>query len=232
MDAAAIRTLLDEQADPRRAEQSRRFFKTSPGQYAEGDVFLGLTAGQVRSAARQGRDLSPVEVEKLLNDPAHEARSCGLLILVGQFQKADEQGRRALIDFYLAHTDRINNWDLVDTSAGILGEWLRDKDRSLLARLGDSSSLWEQRIAVVATLPLIKRGDFADILALAEKLQSHPHDLMHKALGWMLREVGKKDKATLEGFLERRARTLPRTTLRYAIERFPENERKAWLKRT
>lgn len=231
MDAAAIRALLAAQADPRRAEQSSRFFKTGPGQYAEGDVFLGLSTPQMTAIARQGRDLSLAEVEKLLDDPAHEARSCALCILVERYKKADEDTRRTIVDFYLGHTARINNWDLVDASACILGQWLLDKDRDILYRLADSSNLWEQRLAVVSTLTLIKRGDFTDILALAEKLQGHPHDLMHKALGWMLREVGKKDKAVLEAFLDRFITTLPRTTLRYAIERFSEAERKAWLKK-
>lgn len=231
MDAAAIRALLAAQADPRRAEQSGRFFKTGPGQYAEGDVFLGLSTPQMTAIARQGRDLSLADVEKLLDDPAHEARSCALCILVERYKKTDASTRRAIVDFYLGHTARINNWDLVDASACILGHWLIDKDRDILYRLADSANLWEQRLAVVSTLTLIKRGDFTDILALAEKLQGHPHDLMHKALGWMLREVGKKDKAVLEAFLGRFITTLPRTTLRYAIERFPEAERKAWLKK-
>lgn len=230
MNAASIRSLLAAQADPARAEQSRRFFKTGPGQYAEGDLFWGLTAAQVRIAALFGRDLPLSELEILLEDAIHEARSCALLILTAQFRKANEDGRRAIVDFYLRRTDRINNWDLVDTSACILGQWLTDKPRALLYQLADSSCLWEQRIAVVATHVFIKRGDFTDILALSEKLLRHPHDLIHKALGWMLREVGKQDKAALEAFLSRRANDLPRTTLRYALERFPSAERSMWMK--
>lgn len=230
MTAADIRSLLAAQANPIRAEQSRRFFKTGPGQYAEGDEFWGLTSAQVRATVRQGRDLPLAELELLLEDSIHECRTCALLILVEQFRKADEDGRRALVDFYLRRTDRVNNWDLVDVSAPLLGLWLTDKPRDLLYRLADSPDLWEQRIAVVATQVFIKQDDFADILALTEKLLNHPHDLIHKALGWMLREVGKRDKAALEAFLARHAAALPRTTLRYSLERFPAAERVVWMK--
>lgn len=230
MNATDIRSLLAAQADPTRAEHSLRFFKTGPGQYAEGDQFWGLTSAQVRAAAKQGRDLSLDDLERLLEDCRHESRACALLILVEQFRKGDEAVRQNIVDFYLRRTDRINNWDLVDTSACILGQWLADKPRDLLYRLADSPNLWEQRLAVVATLTFIKQGGFTDILALAEKLLNHPHDLIHKALGWMLREVGKQDKAALEAFLARRAANLPRTSLRYALERFPAAERQMWMK--
>lgn len=238
MNAASIRSMLEEQARPSQVEHSQRFFKTGPGEYAEGDIFWGIPTPVTRAVVRQGKDLPLAEVERLLEDPIHEVRACALCILVEQFRKA-APGRKgavparqqAIIDLYLRRTDRINNWDLVDISCGILGEWLADKDRAILYRLADSPNMWEQRIAVVATMPLIKRGDFTDILALGEKLLSHPHDLMHKALGWMLREVGKKDKATLEAFLNRHIAALPRTTLRYAIERFPAPERQVWLKK-
>lgn len=233
--ASILRDRLLALADPARAAHHLRFFRTGPGEYGEGDHFLGLTSPQVRAVAKDGRGLTLTEVERLLDDAVHEIRACGLVILVEQFKKADEVARKAIIELYLRRTDRINNWDLVDISCAILGQWLADKPRdqieALLDRLAASPVMWEQRIAVVSTLPLIKSGDFQDILRLAERLKSHPHDLMHKALGWMLREVGKKDKTVLDAFLERHVRTLPRTTLRYAIERFPEPERKAWLRR-
>lgn len=231
MNAANIRDSLTALADTARTAHHQRFFRTGPGEYGEGDLFLGLTSPQVRAAAKEGRSLSLVEVERLLEDPAHEIRACGLVILVEQFKKADEAARADIIELYLRRTDRINNWDLVDISCGILGQWLTNKNRDVLDRLSVSNNMWEQRIAVVSTLPLIKSGDFADILRLVERLKTHPHDLMHKAMGWMLREVGKKDRPTLEAFLQTHVRTLPRTTLRYAIERFPESERKAWLRR-
>lgn len=231
MDAATVRALLEAEADPEKAIQMKRFFKTGPGEYGEGDSFWGLSTPQIRKIVKTARQLPLVEIERLLEDPVHEVRACGLLILVDRFGKGSEQERETLVALYLQRTDRINNWDLVDISASIIGVWLKDKKRDLLYRLADSSNLWEQRIAVVSTLALIKNDDFTDILALADKLRTHRHDLMHKALGWMLREVGKRDKAVLEHFLERSVSDLPRTLLRYAIERFPEPERKAWLKR-
>lgn len=231
MDAATVRALLEVEADPERAAHLKRFFKTGPGEYGEGDIFWGVPTPQIRKIVKTVRHLPLSEMERLLEDPVHEVRACGLLFLVDHFKKGTEQQREALVDLYLRRTDRINNWDLVDISASVIGLWLRDKERDPLYRLADSSNLWEQRIAVVSTWALIKDNDFTDILALAEKLHTHPHDLMHKALGWMLREVGKRDKAVLEQFLDRHVSNLPRTLLRYAIERFPEPERKAWLHR-
>ena len=168
----------------------------------------------------------------LLQSEWPECRLCALLMLVERFKKSDEKGKKEIYDFYLSQTGRINNWDLVDLSApGIVGEYLKDKPRKDLYRLADSPLLWDQRIAVVSTYTLIKNGDFIDILALSERLLHHKHDLMQKAVGWMLREMGKRDKDLLVQFLEKHCRTMPRTMLRYAIEKFPEEERKEFMKR-
>lgn len=229
MNAATVQDQLHKHANPQRAVATRRFFKTGPGQYGEGDIFWGLTTPMIRAIVREHRQLPLPEVSKLLESPVHEVRACGLLILVEAYKKGDAALQQAIVACYLAHTHRINNWDLVDISSCILGWWLQDKDRAPLYTLAASASMWEQRLAVVSTLVLIKQHDFADILNLCEILLQHPHDLMHKALGWMLREVGKKDTDTLVAFLEQHYHHMPRTTLRYAIERFPPEERKAWL---
>lgn len=229
--AEQARDLLAREASPEKARAMSRFFRTGPGEYAEGDVFWGVVAPRMRAVAAAAVALPLPEVERLLEDPVHEVRACALVILTLRFRKGDESQQAAIIDLYLRRADCANNWDLVDISAGMLGEWLRRRDRAVLRQLADSPVLWRQRIAVVATLPLIRAGDFTDILDLTRRLIRHPHDLMRKALGWMLREVGKRDKAVLEGFLERHVHDLARTTLRYAIERFPEVERKAWLQR-
>lgn len=231
-ESASIEAGLRARANPEKSAFLPRFFKTGKGQYGEGDRFLGVVVPDIRLVARGHRDASLQTLDELLRSVWHECRLCALLILVEQFKKADEKGRKQRFDFYLAHTSRVNNWDLVDLSAPTLvGLYLTDKPRDVLYRLADSSLLWEQRIAVVATQTLIKAGDFADLLQLAEMLLHHPHDLMHKAIGWMLREVGKQDRATLTGFLNRHARQMPRTMLRYAIEHYPESERRQWMKR-
>lgn len=216
-------------ADPALVKHLMRFFKTGPGDYGEGDVFLGVTVPESRKIAAKYKSLPFAECVKLIRDDAHELRFCGLIILTAGFKKADDAKKEKIIRIYLDNTDKINNWDLVDLTCGILGEWLEHKDRSLLYKLAESSNLWEQRMAIVGTLPLIRRGDFADTLKLAEKLLFHEHDLMRKAVGWMLREVGKKDASALRGFLDSYAAVMPRTALRYAIEKFDPAERKMWM---
>lgn len=228
--SAEIRRRLALFRNPDRAVHTLRFFRTGPGEYGEGDVFWGVTVPQLRSVARQGLGLDVPELDALLCDGIHEVRACALAIMVEK-SRVNAEAREALVQLYLRRTAQVNNWDLVDMSACLLGEWLLDRPRGLLDRLAGSSSLWEQRIAVVSTLTFIRRGDFSDIFRLAAGLLGHSHDLMHKALGWMLREVGKRDQAALEHFLSIHLREMPRTTLRYAIERFPEPERKAWLRR-
>jgi 3-methyladenine DNA glycosylase AlkD len=231
MTAQEAEDRLQALADETIAEGSRRFFKTGPGQYGAGDLFLGIKVTPLRQLAREFRQLSTDEAGKLLGCRFHEARLLALLILVQAFEKGDEPRRKTIYDLYLANTAWINNWDLVDASApGIVGGFLVERDRAPLSRLAGSASLWERRIAVVATQHFIRRGDFADTLRLAGLLLGDREDLIHKAVGWMLREVGKRDQAVLEGFLGEHCRRMPRTMLRYAIERFPEMRRQQYLR--
>ena len=219
-------------ANPEKARFLQRFFKTGPGQYAEGDIFLGLVVPLTRSIAKTCKQTPLPELQKLMESEYHEARLCALLIVTEQFKKASEAERKTLYDFYLKNARRINNWDLVDvTCPHVVGAYLLDKDRSVLYDLAASDNLWEQRIAMVSTVAFIRNREFTDTLALAERLMTHKHDLMHKAVGWMLREVGKKDRETLTDFLERTATRLPRTSLRYAIEHYPEEQRQYFLKK-
>lgn len=232
MTAAFILNELLSMANPEKATFLQRFFKTGPGQYAEGDVFLGLIVPLTRSIAKANIQTPLAELQLLIQSEYHEARLCALLIVVEQFKKAQEPERKILYDFYLKNARRINNWDLVDvTCPHVVGAYLLDKDRSRLYELVASDNLWEQRIAMVSTLTLIRNREFTDTFALAERLLTHKHDLMHKAMGWMLREVGKKNREELTAFLERHATTLPRTSLRYAIEHYPEAERQYFLKK-
>lgn len=233
MNARFILQELQSVADPEKAKHLQRFFKTGKGQYAEGDVFLGIVVPLTRDIVKQSPALPLTEIQQLINSEYHEARLAGFLFLVKQFKKATESGREEIFDFYLHNARRANNWDLVDvTCRDVIGLYLLDKaDRSALYRLAGSDNLWEQRIAIVATWTFIKHRQFDDTLALAEKLLHHPHDLMHKAVGWMLREVGKKDKAPLCEFLERHHKTMPRTMLRYAIEHFTPETRARFMKK-
>ena len=230
--AKEIQQELEQYIDPVKREYLPNFFKTGKGQYGEGDKFLGVVVPNTRMVAKRHKDAPFGVMAELLQSEWHECRLCALWMLVERFKKSDESGKKEIFDFYLTQTVRINNWDLVDLSApGIVGEYLTDKPRDVLYRLADSSLLWEQRIAVVSTYTLIKNNDFIDILALSERLLHHKHDLMQKAVGWMLREMGKRDKDMLVQFLERFCKEMPRTMLRYAIEKFPEEERREFMKR-
>ncbi len=209
-----------------------RFFKTGPGEYGEGDKFLGLTVPQTRSLVRMGDALNDAGLLSLLRSEWHEERLLAMFIFTRWFTnaKGDEREQKQVVDLYLANTKWVNNWDLVDSSAPyILGPWLFRRGRGILAKLAASNSLWEQRIAVLATFAFIREGDFRDTLLLCKSLLAHPHDLLHKACGWMLREVGKRDVATLRAFLDENAPQMPRTMLRYAIEKLPEKERLRYL---
>ncbi|WP_444947622.1 DNA alkylation repair protein [Micromonospora ureilytica] len=218
-------------ADPRRAEASSRFLQMGPGGYGEGDRALGVSVpDQRRVAARYWCDLSLAETTRLLIDGAHEERLTSLLILVRKFAKGDERERGQIFDTVLANTCRINNWDLVDSSAPyIVGPWLMDKDRSVLDRWAESSLVWDRRIAVMATFAFIKAGDFEWTFRIGDQLLHDPHDLVRKAVGWMLREVGNRDRAAEEEFLARRYRVMPRVMLRYAIEKFEPQRRREYL---
>jgi len=221
-------------ADPSQVEGLMRFFKTGPGQYGEGDKFLGIKVPVTRSVVKNlWKQTSFEDLEECIASEYHEVRLAALLTLVEIYAhaKKDPARRQCCVDFYLSHTEKINNWDLVDLSCyPLLGDWLLDKDRTLLYDLArNGKTLWEQRIGMVSTMTLIRHGELADTFAIADILLHHPHDLIHKAVGWLLREAGKRDKAALVAYLEPRYRTMPRTMLRYAIEKFPEAERAAYL---
>jgi len=215
---------------PQQAAILARFFKTGPGEYGEGDRFIGVKVPVTRKVAREFKSLPLPEVERLLRSEMHEERLLALVILVGQFEKGDEALRKRIYDFYLANTQHINNWDLVDLSAPqIVGGYLESRNRRPLDGLAKSASLWERRISILATHWFIRHGDFADTLRIAEKLLTDKEDLIHKAVGWMLREVGKRDVSALERFLGEHFRVMPRTMLRYAIERFPDEKRRKYM---
>lgn len=221
---------IRESSDPANARIARRFFKTGPGQYGEGDTFAGLRVPTIRKLVREFRELPLEQTADLLSSPIHEERLLALLILVDQFQRGDSATQKQIYSMYLASTRHINNWDLVDASAEhVVGAWLRERSRRPLYRLVKSRSLWERRIAILSTFHFIKRNDFADTLAISALLLGDKEDLIHKAVGWMLREVGKRDLKALETFLQTHYKQTPRTTLRYAIERFPEAKRKRYL---
>lgn len=209
-----------------------RFFKTGKGEYGEGDRFMGIVVPDIRKVAKAHKEASISDIEVLLASEYHEMRLCGLLIMVLRWKKATETERRTMFDFYLAHTACINNWDLVDLSApAIVGGYLMDKPRDILYRLAESRLLWDNRIAIVSTFAFIKKADLDDTYALADKMMHHPHDLMHKAIGWMLREAGKRDARRLYEYVEEHRTVMPRTMLRYAIEKFSETERKHLMRR-
>ena len=230
MSASNVKQQLISLGSPEKAEHAKHFFKTGKGEYGEGDIFIGCTNPEVRKVASANKTLSFAELKKLIADEIHECRLTAIVILTEQFRNAKEEKREEIVDFYLQHTASINNWDLVDLSAyKILGEWLVDKERDILYKLAKSENMWEQRIAMVATKALIQRDDFADTLKLAEMFLSHKHDLMHKASGWMLREVGKKDEKTLTDFLDLHHKTMPRTMLRYSIEKLTSEQRKHYM---
>jgi 3-methyladenine DNA glycosylase AlkD len=221
---------LREFADRERAKFHLRFFKTAPGEYGEGDRFLGIRVPDLRRVAREFRSLSLKDVEKLLASRWHEERLLALVILVDQYERGSDAEREAIYRLYLASTDRINNWDLVDASAPqIVGAHLLHRDRRVLYRLAKSRSVWERRIAIIATARFIRSGQFDDTFAIVAGLLDDEHDLIHKAAGWMLREIGKRNREAEERFLRKHASRMPRTMLRYAIERFPRALRLRYL---
>ncbi|MFH5884605.1 DNA alkylation repair protein [Halalkalibaculum sp. DA3122] len=231
MDCKTVQSKLRAQADQSVAEHSRRFFKTGPGEYGEGDRFLGLRVPLQRKIARSHQTLPMEETERLLQSEFHEERLTALFILVYKFEKGGNQKREAIYRCYLRNLEQVNNWDLVDSSAPkIMGPYLEQRDRSILYRLAKSNNLWRRRIAMISCMHFIRKGDFEDALNIARILRDDTHDLIQKAVGWMLREIGHIDIKVEEQFLkENRYRELPRTLLRYAIEKFPEEKRQAYL---
>lgn len=230
--AQSVRDALRLVRNSERAENSQKFFKTDPGQYGEGDVFVGVTVPQQRQVAKKYSSLPLGEVEKLLQSKIHEERLTALIILVNMYTRAAGPEQQEIYDFYLAHTDWINNWDLVDSSAPyIVGAHLLARDRSALTTLAHSAGLWERRIAILATAWFIRKGESHDTFVIANILLLDEHDLIHKAVGWMLREVGKScGQEVEEEFLRQHYKAMPRTMLRYAIERFDEPLRQRYLK--
>jgi len=232
----AARQSLRSYANPEKANILQRFFKTGKGEYAEGDRFIGVVVPNIRKVAKQFEDLDLSNVLTLLSSPIHEERLLALLILVRQYARGAAAPQEQIVKAYLANLEYVNNWDLVDSSAQhILGAHLYEKNkthRAILYRLVSSARLWDRRVAMISTYHFIKHRDFTDTLNLARRLLKDPEDLMHKAVGWMLREVGKQDQRVLEEFLTIHAHEMPRTMLRYAIERFPERKRQVYLKGT
>ena len=208
-----------------------RFFKTGKGQYGEGDIFWGIDVPTSRKIALRYVNIPRKELLKLLQNKVHEIRLVGILILVAQYKQAEPKAKAEIVKFYLDNAKHVNNWDLVDSSAHqILGDFLLDKnDKKILLTLAHSKDLWEQRIAIVATFAFIRKGELDWVYKIVDTLDQHKHDLIHKACGWMLREAGKKDEKRLREYLDRKASTLPRTMLRYAIEKFSEKERQEYL---
>ena len=222
---------LNKISNKEHAKILQRFFKTGPGEYGQGDVFVGIKVPQIRIVASEFQDLSIKDTTILLKSKIHEHRLCALLIFVAKFDKGDVKVKEKIYNLYLKNTKYINNWDLVDlTAPNIIGQYLLDKPKDILYRLAVSKDLWEKRISILATLKFIRNKNFDDTIKLSKILLNDKHDLIHKAVGWMLREVGKRDLRVEEKFLKTCYNNMPRTMLRYAIERFPEPKRQRYLK--
>ena len=227
-----ITNKLQALSDAEKREIFPKFFKAGKGEYGEGDRFLGVTVPNIRAIAKLHKDISIEEIRELLQSEWHEVRICALIIMVEKSKKKDEALRKELFNLYLSQTKRINNWDLVDLSCRfIIGEYLLDKSRDILYQLAQSSLLWDNRIAIVSTYAFIRKGQLEDTYALSDLMMQHPHDLMHKAIGWMLREAGKRDSERLYDYVMSHRADMPRTMLRYAIEKFSPKERAILMKR-
>jgi len=231
MSLKSLRKNLQELADPEIAEHSQRFFKTGKGEYGEGDKFLGIRMPVLRQQAKKYRQIELSDIKKLLKSSFHEERLCALIILVEKFSKGTEEEKADIFNLYLGSIKNINNWDLVDSSAHyIVGVYLENRNRNILYKMAESNNLWERRIAIMSTFHLIKKNMFKDALNISEVLLRDREDLIHKAVGWMLREIGKRDKQAEKNFLDKYYKGMPRTMLRYAIEKFEETERQKYLK--
>jgi 3-methyladenine DNA glycosylase AlkD len=231
MNLSEIRKKIQKHKNPTQAINLQRFFKTGKGEYGEGDIFYGIKVPAQRTIAKQFKDLSLDAVKSLILSKVHEERLIAAFILVDQFNRGDEKKKKNILYFYLKNRKGINNWDLVDLSAPkIIGAYLIDKEKDLLYKFARSKDLWEKRIAIISTQTFIRKYSFEDTLKISKILLNDKHDLIHKAVGWMLREVGNRDLQTEEEFLKKHYKLMPRTMLRYAIEKFPELKRKAYLK--
>lgn len=227
-----ITNRLQALSDAEKREIFPKFFKAGKGEYGEGDRFLGVTVPNIRAIAKLHKDISIEEIRELLQSEWHEVRLCALIIMVEKSKKKDEALRKELFNLYLSQTKRINNWDLVDLSCRfIIGEYLLDKSRDILYQLAQSPLLWDNRIAIVSTYAFIRKGQLEDTYALSDLMMQHPHDLMHKAIGWMLREAGKRNPERLYDYVMSHRADMPRTMLRYAIEKFSPKERTILMKR-
>jgi len=225
---------LQKLANPEKAKLLSRFFKTEKGQYGEGDIFLGITVPDQRKVSKEYPKLRLNEIHELLSSKIHEHRLTSLFVLISKFEKGNNKLKKEIFDFYLQNTKNINNWDLVDLSAPkISGAYMLDnpKEKKILYKLAKSNHLWEKRIAVLSTFAFIKNNDFDDAIKIAEMLLKDKHDLIYKAVGWMLREIGKKDQETEEKFLKKHCKEMPRTMLRYAIEKFQKNKKEFYMKK-
>ncbi len=234
MSASKVLAALKSQSSARHATEQQRFYKTAPGEYGEGDVFLGISVPKTRKIADEYRNLTLDEIEKLTKSDFHEVRLCGLIILCNQFKRSKEaKKKKELFDFYMAQAlkGRVNNWDLVDVSAPTIGQYLVESKNPMpiLIKLSKSKDLWERRIAMIFTFAFLRAGELEPTYEIAERLLKDDHDLIHKAVGWMLREMGKRDPSLLRSFLAEHSKVMPRTMLRYSIEKLPERERKMWL---
>ncbi len=221
---------LKKLGNPIHAKHSQRFFKTDKGEYGEGDIFLGITMPVQRKVAQKYLSLTLKDIQKLINSKIHEHRMVGLLIVTYKYKKANDLEKKKLFDFYIKNAKKINNWDLVDVTAShIVGQYLISKPRNILYKFSKSKNLWEKRISIISTFAFIRINDFKDTFCIAEVLLKDEHDLIHKAVGWMLREVGKRDQKLLEKFLDNNIKSMPRTMLRYTIERFDEEKKKYYM---
>jgi 3-methyladenine DNA glycosylase AlkD len=230
--AKDLEKVLKGHRNKEKAKKLATYFKTAKSEYAEGDIFWGISVLEQRKIVENFKDLPLINLQELLNSEIHEKRFSALLILVDKYKKGGLEDKKKIVHFYLKNVKNINNWDLVDVSAHyILGDYLWDKDRGVIYELAKSDLLWSRRIAVVSTFSFIKKDDFQDILKLSVMLLNDPHHLIHKSLGWMLRELGKRDRGVLEEFLSKYKNRMPRVMLRYAIEKFPESRRKNFLKK-
>jgi len=230
MNLSQIRKAISKEKNPAQAINLQRFFKTGKGDYGEADIFYGIKVPVQRGIAKLFKDLSLIDLKELINSKVHEERLIAAFILIDQFKGGDHKKKKVIYDFYLKNRKGINNWDLVDLSAPkIVGAYLIDKEKDLLYKFARSEDLWEKRISIISTQAFIREHYFEDTLKISEILLNDKHDLIHKAVGWMLREVGNRDLKTEEEFLQKHYKTMPRTMLRYAIEKFPEIKRKSYL---